>query len=132
MTFDYIEIVKRLGKDKICLDYLELDTVRASGWVEYSLRKKSKIVLCLRQSTNELKVRANLPYYLQGHNFNFSKEKLIDGIQEISELLNINLFNAEASTFEFGTVMNIQCNPQEFLFNHIITDQYIINYNHTF
>ena len=117
MNFDFIDIAKRLDKDKVCLDYLQWHKSDAYGWDTFYLKNKSKLEVKLSKS--ELKVKANIFYFMNGHNFYNSKKDLIEGLQYVSELLNVNLFNAEAKAFEFGTVININHNPQEFLSNHI-------------
>jgi len=119
MNFDFIDIAKRLDKDKVCLDFLEHEGSYSSGWEKFVLKSMNKMEVWIRESTNEMKVKANLHYFLKGHNFHSSKIDLINGLQYSSELLNVNLFNAEAKAFEFGTVINIKHNPQEFLSNHI-------------
>ncbi len=116
MNFDYIDIAKRLGKDNVCLDHLQWFG-NSYGWEKFNVINKKKIEVWIRN--DEIKVKANIFYFMNGHNFHNSNIDLIDGLQYVSELLNVNLFNAEAKAFEFGTVINIQHNPQEFLSNHI-------------
>lgn len=117
MNLDYIEIIKRQGKDKFCLDYLEHEGSYSSGWEKFVMCAVNKMEVWI--SKDELKVKANLPYFLNGHNFFSTKADIINGLQYSSELLNTNLFNAEAEKFEFGTVINIPQSPHDFLSNHI-------------
>ena len=119
MNFDYIAVTKRQSKNNICFDYLEQEGSFVSGWEKYSMKAKNKMVVWINENSNELKLKTNFGYFLNGHNFLVTKKDLISGFQQTSELLNINLFDADVMAFEFGTVANIQQQPQEFLSNHI-------------
>jgi hypothetical protein len=119
MNFDYTELTKGIHKDKLCLNYLEHEASYHSGTEKFTLKGVNKLELYLNERTSEIKLKANFPYFWQGHNFTFTKAQLIDAIQYTSEMLNLNLFDAEIKSFEFGTILQTDKPAEELLLNHI-------------
>jgi hypothetical protein len=119
MNLDYTELTKGISKDNLCLNYLEHEASYNSGTEKFTLKGVNKLELYLNERTSEIKLKANFPYFWQGHNFNFKKSQLIEAIQYTSEMLNLNLFDAEISSFEFGTILQTEKPPEEILLNHI-------------
>lgn len=119
MYFDYTELIKSLHKDNLCFDYLEHKGSFKSGIDIFTLKGKNNIDMVLNDRTSELRLKANFPYFWQGHNFCFQKAQLTDAIQYTSEILNLNLFESEVKHFEFGTLLETDFCAEEILFNHI-------------
>lgn len=119
MNFDYAEIAKSIGKDKLSFHYLEEAGTFPNGWKTFILKGVEKMKVRLHQEAGLLEVKANLPYYWQGHNFNFSRATMIEAIQYTSDMLNINLFQAELRRFEFGCIVEVSQKPDDFLNNHL-------------
>ncbi len=71
------------------------------------------------ESNNLLKVKGSLPYYWQKHNYNFDRKDLQESIQDISARLKINLWEAELSRFEYGSIIEVQTKPDELIRHHI-------------
>jgi hypothetical protein len=119
MNFDYTELIKTTCKDSVCFNYLEHVASYPSGTEKFLLKGVNQIEIFYNESTSEMKLKANFPYYWQGHNFNFSKAQLIEAIQYTSEMLNINVFESEIKSFEYGSIIEIEKQTEDFLFNHI-------------
>ena len=68
---------------------------------------------------NLLKVKGSLPYYWQKHNFSFDREALQESIQDISGRLKINLWEAELSRFEYGSIIEVLAKPEELIRHHL-------------
>lgn len=120
MYLDYIQLTKGIHKDNICIDYLEhQSTSYATREEKFILKGKNIIELYLNECTSEIRLNANFPYFWQGHNFAFSKAQLVEAIQHTSEILNLNLFEAEIKTFEFGTILKTERPAEEIILNHI-------------
>ena len=73
----------------------------------------------INEVNNLLKVKGSPPYYWQGHNFSFGREALRESIQDISGRLKINLWEAELSRFEFGSIIEVQAKPEELIRHHL-------------
>jgi hypothetical protein len=116
---DYAEITKHLYKDKPCFDHLQYEAGYSSGWNKFMLKGCKEMEVWYNESNNLLKVKGSLPYYWQKHNFNFDREALLESIQDISERLKINLWEAELSRFEFGSIIEVNEKPEELIRHHL-------------
>jgi len=119
MNIDFLDIAKHHGKDKICFEYLKQVASYETGWKKYLLEGLNSIEVWHHEQTANIRLKANFGYYLVGHNFNFKTPELIEGIQQVSELINCNLFDAEVKAFEYGSFIEIDLKPKEFFINHI-------------
>ncbi len=119
MNFDYTELIKNTYNDNVCFNYLEHVGSYPEGKEKFILKGVKNIDVFTNEKTSEIVLKANFPYYIQGHNFRFTKAGMIEAIQLSSEYLNLNLFQAEMKKFEFGSIIEIDYNVDEFLMNHI-------------
>ena len=119
MNFDYTELIKNTNNDNVCFNYLEHVGSYPEGKEKFILKGVKNIDVFTNERTSEIVLKANFPYYTQGHNFRFSKADMIEAIQHTSELLNLNLFQAEVKKFEYGSIIELDYNVDEFLMNHI-------------
>jgi len=116
---DYAEITKHLCKDNPCFDHLQYEAGYSSGWNKFLLKGCKEMEVWHNESNNLLKVKGSLPYYWQKHNFSFDMDSLHDSIQDISERLKINLWEAELSKFEYGSIIEVLSKPNELIRHHI-------------
>jgi len=116
---DYTEITKHLHKDKPCFDHLQYEAGYSSGWNKFLLKGCKEMEVWHNESNNLLKVKGSLPYYWQKHNFTFDRDSLRDSIQDISERLKLNLWEAELSKFEYGSIIEVGAKPEELIRHHI-------------
>jgi hypothetical protein len=116
---DYTEITKHLHKDNPCFDHLQYEASYKSGWNKFLLKGCKEMEVWYNESNNLLKVKGSLPYYWQKHNFTFDREALHESIQDISARLKINLWEAELSRFEYGSIIEVQAKPEELIRHHI-------------
>ena len=119
MNFDYAELTKSIGKDKLSYQYLEEVGAYPNGFKSYILKGVEKMKVRVHQEAGLIELKANLPYYWQGHNFNFTKATMIEALDHTSDMLNINLFQAEIRSFEFGCIVEVSQKPDDFLNNHL-------------
>ena len=119
MNFDYAELTQSIDNSKLSFQYLEEVGNYPNGWKSYVLKGIEKMSVRVHEEAGLFEMKANLPYYWQGHNFNFSKAKMIEALEHTSDLLNINLFQAELRRFEFGCIVEVDYKPDEFLNNHL-------------
>ena len=119
MNFDYAELTKSIGKDKLSFQYLEEVGAYPNGFKSYILKGVEKMKIRIHQEAGLIELKANLPYYWQGHNFHFTKATMIEALQHTSDMLNINLFQAEIRRFEFGCIVEVSQKPDDFLNNHL-------------
>lgn len=115
---DYAEITKHLYKDTLCFDHLQYDAEYASGWKKYLLMGCKEMEVWHNEFNNLMKVKGSLPYYWQKHNFIFDRKSLCDSIQDISGRLKINLWEAELSKFEFGSIVEVKMKPVLLISRH--------------
>jgi len=116
---DYTEITKHLYKDNPCFDYLQGEASYKSGWNKFFLKGCKEMEVWYNESNKLLKVKGSLPYYWQKHNFTFGRESLQGSINDISGRLKVNLWEAELSRFEYGSIIEVQARPEELIRHHI-------------
>jgi hypothetical protein len=119
MNFDYAELTKSIGKDKLSYQYLEEVGAYPNGFKSYILKGVEKMKIRIHKEAGLIELKANLPYYWQGHNFHFTKATMIEALQHTSDMLNINLFQAELRRFEFACILEVDQKPDDFLNNHL-------------
>jgi hypothetical protein len=119
MNYDFTSLIKNVSKDNLCFNYLDHEASYSQGKEKYILKGVENIEVYYNPSSSEISLNANFPYFIQGHNFAFSSEKMKEAIQYTSELLNINLFSSLVKSFEFGSIIELDIPIDEFLFNHI-------------
>lgn len=71
------------------------------------------------ERTGLLTVEGSIPFFWQGHNFNFSHIQLIEAIDFISETLCTDLRESEVKGYEFGIVIPVELPPSYILQNHL-------------
>jgi hypothetical protein len=118
MNIDYIDIAKHLGKDKLCTTYLEHISSYKSGWDKYQLSGVNSLDVWHHVGMNDMKLKASLPYFWAGHNLFGNTSEFIEAGQYCSEMLNINLFDAEVKKFEFCSVLETDEDIKNILNHH--------------
>jgi len=116
---DYTEITKHLCKDNPCFDHLQYEASYKSGWNKFLLKGCKEMEVWHNEANNILKVKGSLPYYWQKHNYNFDRKDLQESIRDISARLKINLWEAELTKFEYGSIIEVQAKPEELIRHHI-------------
>lgn len=119
MNFDYLEIAKSLGKDKLCSDYLECQLSTKSGWSKYEFEGCKVLEVWHHCESNELKVKGSLPYFIAGQNFHTDMNDLRDGVRYLSNVLETDLTDSEVKAMEFGTILQTPFSPKEVFNSHI-------------
>jgi len=114
-------------------DYLEFSLYLPEG--QYNKNKVSNfgevrighLPLNVRYNsyTQVLTVKGSLPYFYQGHNFFFSKENLNKSISALNDLLGVDLFEATVSIMEYGVVILLPFEVDEFLDCHVKSRGYL-------
>lgn len=119
MNFDYIEIAKSLGKDKLCSDYLECQLTTKSGWNKYEYEGCKVLEVWHHRETNDLKVKGSLPYFIAGQNFHTDTKDFKNGIEYLSNVLETDLVDSEVRAMEFGTILQTPFSPKDVFNSHI-------------
>lgn len=116
---DYIEVSKYLNNDKLCLDYLKTNGNRYNGYDQYYLTGVDIIQIWYNPKENKIIVKGSLPYFSSGHNFSFPASFRNGAINQISDLINTDILEAEMIKFEYGAIMETLINPKAIIQNHI-------------
>jgi len=119
MNFDYLEASKSLGKDKLCLDYLDHEASYSSGWEKFIYEGCKEVQVWLNNEAGKLKVKGSIPYFIAGQNFKTDPEDFSNGITHLSEILNLDLMKAEVNVFEYGTILEIPFPVREVFNSHL-------------
>ena len=65
-----------------------------------------------------VEISGSLMYYMQGHNFTFSKQAFIDAVKKIGNKLHLNLWDASVIELEFGIIMEVEETPETYIKSH--------------
>lgn len=118
MNLDYIEVTKFTGKDKPNLEYLQKEAIYPNA-ERYSFQGCKKIEIWNYPERNQITLKGSLPYFINGHNYYSILEDWIEGIDYISNCINLNFYSGLVDCVEFGTIQEIPFSENAFLRNHI-------------
>jgi hypothetical protein len=119
MNFDYIEAVMILGKDKPCLDYLDHEASYASGWEKFIYEGCNAVEIWFNHDAGKMKLKGSIPYFMAGQNFKSSHLDFKEGINHLSDVLEMDLPKAEIKAFEYGTTLEIPFSVKQVFLSHL-------------
>lgn len=114
--YDYVEISKHLSNG-----YYNRTCVSSFGEL---IDEHSSMKITYKEEKGILTIKGSLPYFIQGHNFWFDLEGAKKAIERISDLLKVDLLDAEVKIMEYGVVVMPNFTIQDFIDNHIQTRAY--------
>ena len=114
--FDYIEFSKKVSDDYF-------DDSKINGYNEL-IDNYSPMKVSYNKEKNILTIKGSLAYFFQGHNFWFEKKDFEKAINRMSELLGVDLYDAEVNIIEYGTVVTPNFSMEDFIKNHLKTRGY--------
>jgi hypothetical protein len=117
--YDYLGIEKYFhGKDTLSFDNLKLKGMYAET---HKFEIKNGFVP-LRVDWNDtvrrLQIKGSIPYFMQGHNFDFSNTLFYESVEILEQLLKTNLLDAEVKGFEYGKILKIEQQPNQIFDKH--------------
>ena len=118
--FDFVKIEKYLyEKDTLLFENLKWLATYSDGTQRFSVANGfNPLNVLWSEDTSRLIVEGSLPYYWQGHNFDFSDETFYQTIKNIEFQTGLSLFDADVTKFEFGKILKVQMPPCKILNNH--------------
>ncbi len=116
---DYIEITKHIqGKNKPFLGHLQPEAVYSSGMERYFVQGCRKMEIEHNPNTQSLKLKGSPLYFIQGHNFTYNKDSYIEGLKHIEDLLEMDLFDSDLDSFEYGIILKVDTKPKYLIAGH--------------
>lgn len=116
---DYIEATKHFEcKNTPFFGYCIHSASYSSGWEKYHLKGCEKIEIWHNQELNMLRFKGSVMYYLNGHNFIFSKSDFVQGINMIGNIIHANLWDAILDVLEYGTIIETPQQPRHYITHH--------------
>ena len=116
---DYIEITKHIqGKNKPFLGHLQPEAVYSSGMEKYFVEGCRKMQIEHNPNTQSLKLKGSPLYFIQGHNFTYNKDSYIEGLKHIEDLLEMDLFDSDLDSFEYGIILKVDTKPKYLIAGH--------------
>lgn len=114
--YDYITIVKYMGKDSPILDNCQ----RNARHKCYELKSCNghSLFVDWNEKNRELTINGSFPYFWRGHNFTYNLEDLVATIGNVQELLCCDLMNARVTRFEFGVIVEVEKKAMDYILNH--------------
>lgn len=69
--------------------------------------------------TGSLKIEGSLPYFLNGHNFAFTRNELVQAVDIIDSMLGgVGLWGAILNKFENGIIVPVEAKPKDYIAKH--------------
>lgn len=118
MNLDYTEITKFLGKDKLCLEYLQWNASYINA-TKYYFNGCNKVELWHNVGLNQVTIKGSIPYFINGHNYYSTSKDWLEGLDYLTNCLKVNLYNGLVEKFEFGTIQEIPFQLDTFLRYHV-------------
>lgn len=118
MNIDFIEATLFTGKDTPFFGCMKKIASYESGNVKYILNGCEKIEVIFNEESGKLVLRGSIMYFMQGHNFTYSKKLFVEGVNYVGKLLHLNLWNMMINIFENGVVVKVKKNPKDYIQHH--------------
>lgn len=116
---DYIDITKHFeNKVTINFAHLQLESTYSTGWEKYYLTGCARLEVWIKQYPYIVRIKGSIPYFFQGHNFNFSNKSFNEAIKYLNNILNCNLWDATVNAFEYGIIFEVPAKPSEYIQHH--------------
>ena len=127
---DYIEITKHIqGKNKPFLGHLQPEAVYSSGMERYFVQGCRKMKIEHNPNTQSLKLKGSPLYFIQGHNFTYNKDSYIEGLKHIEDLLEMDLFDSDLDSFEYGIILKVDTKPKYLIAGHNPKQDFLMRTN---
>ena len=125
---DYIKATKHLqDKDTPFFGHCTLEARYSSGWEKYSLQGCEKLNVWHNPSYSMLRIDGSVMYYWQGHNFTYDKGGFVSAIKHIGTILHVDLWEAIINIFEYGTILEVQSKPKDYIQHHLASEELTMN-----
>lgn len=116
---DYIRASMPIDcKDTKIFLNLQNPDVFSSGWLRYYLDGCKKMEVWINPANGLLEIKGSVSYFIQGHNFSFSKHQFFEAIKHIGNLLHLPLWEALIEEFEFGVICDVAYKPSDYIAHH--------------
>lgn len=117
---DFIEATKCLCKDSPFLGHCNPFPCKLNqyGWETYTLQGCKELEVHWHPEGRLLRLKGSIPYWWQGHNFIFTNKDFVDAVEVLQNLLQVGLWDAEVSAFEFGCIFQVEGKPTDYIRNH--------------
>ncbi|MBO7476893.1 MAG: hypothetical protein J6U04_03030 [Salinivirgaceae bacterium] len=115
IIIDYIEAVKYcVTKPK--LDNFDWNATYSGGSYQYYCNVGyDSMRVTYNEIQNSLTVSGSVMYFMQGHNLTYDRELFIDGINQIGNMLDVNLWDSEVNCFECGAIIEVEYPAREYI-----------------
>lgn len=116
---DYIDITKHFeNKVTINIAHLQLEATYSTGWEKYYLTGCTRLEVWINQYLYIVRIKGSIPYFFQGHNFNFCNKSFNEAIKYLNNVLNCNLWDAIVNALEYGIIFEVPAKPSEYIQHH--------------
>lgn len=115
---DFVSATICNGKDSANLSFCKSVPVCVNGWQKYYLDGCEKLAVWNNATAGQLKIEGSLPYFLQGHNFAFSRASFIEVVELIQQALDLPMWSAEVNAFEYGAIVQVNSKPKLYIQRH--------------
>lgn len=116
---DYIEASKHFGcKYTPFLGNCIPIASYSSGWEKYHLQGCERIEIWNNPEIGMMRFKGSVMYFVNGHNFTFSKADFVQGINSIGNLIHLDLWDSVLDVLEYGTIIETPQQPRHYITHH--------------
>lgn len=125
---DYIAVTKHFqDKDKPFLNNCQIKAFyKDTDCTKYTLNGCNDLELYWYESSNILKLKGSITYFIQGHNFTYFNSIFCEAIKTIQNILRCNLWDAYVDEFEYGKIIKVEYDAKEYITRHYSNDKKLI------
>lgn len=121
---DYIALNKHFqDKDKPFFGHCQIEAVYNNGETRYSLSGCRKLEIFWNENLHRLRLKGSLLYYIQNHNFTYSDSQFREAVDYLERILHCSLWDSNVDEFEFGTIIEVEKSPKEYILHHYANDK---------
>lgn len=120
MNIDFIEASGHFtGKDTPFLGHFQLwNENKVTGRQTYIINGFRQLRFYYTPDTGLFVISGSIMYFIQGHNFTYDKNKFVQAIDYLSQLLHVDLWKMHLNILECGVIIEVEEKPKNFIQHH--------------
>ena len=88
------------------------------GWKRIEMQGYAPMTIGLNERSGVLRVKGSFMYFLQGHNFTFSRDGFIDVVEYVGNRFNVNLWDGCVEELEVAVIVEVDSTPLSYIRSH--------------
>jgi hypothetical protein len=119
MNIDFIEAHTFTDKDNIFFGNLKVVSVYPDTYTKrYRIDGCNQVMFIYNESSKKFSFAGSVMYFVQGHNFTYKKDLMVEGINYLSRMIHFDLWKMKVDVVECGVIFEVDAKPKEYICHH--------------